>query len=130
VRLGLGACHAAAPRLNGDGAGLGGTGATTWAEIPDALGVGGHTRARMDLSVHERAILDFERSWWCFPGPKESAIRARLGVSTSHYYRVLGELMDKPAAFDYDPLTVKRLRRSREVRRRGLAGRRADPGTR
>src|SRR5215471_5578524 len=85
----------------------------------------------MDLSAHERAILDFERSWWCFPGPKESAIRARLGLSTSHYYRVLGELLDRPAAFEYDPLTVKRLRRSRELRRRSrLERRRADPGTR
>jgi hypothetical protein len=85
----------------------------------------------MSLSAHERAILDFERSWWCFPGPKESAIRARLGLSTSHYYRVLGELIEKPAACEYDPLTVKRLRRSREVRRRSrLESRRADPGTR
>jgi hypothetical protein len=85
----------------------------------------------MDLSAHERAILDFERSWWCFPGPKESAIRARLGLSTSHYYRVLGQLLESPAAFEYDPLTVKRLRRSRELRRRSrLDGRRADPGTR
>jgi hypothetical protein len=85
----------------------------------------------MDFSAHERAILDFERSWWCFPGPKESAIRARLGLSTSHYYRVLGELLEMPAAFEYDPLTVKRLRRSRELRRRSrLERRRADPGTR
>jgi len=85
----------------------------------------------MSLSAHERAILDFERSWWCFPGPKESAIRARLGLSTSHYYRVLGELIDTPDAAEYDPLTVKRLRRSREVRRRSrLDNRRADPGTR
>jgi len=84
----------------------------------------------VDLSAPERAILDFERSWWCFPGPKESAIRARLGLSTSHYYRVLGELVDRPAAFEYDPLTVKRLRRSRELRRRSrLERRRADPGT-
>jgi len=84
----------------------------------------------MDLSAHERAILDFERSWWCFPGPKESAIRARLGLSTSHYYRVLGELLDRAAAFEYDPLTVKRLRRSRELRRQSrLERRRADPGS-
>jgi hypothetical protein len=85
----------------------------------------------VELSAHERAILDFERSWWCFPGPKESAIRARLGLSTSHYYRVLAGLVDHPAAFEYDPLTVKRLRRTRELRRRTrLDGRRADPGTR
>jgi Protein of unknown function (DUF3263) len=85
----------------------------------------------MSLSAHERAILDFERSWWCFPGPKESAIRARLGLSTSHYYRVLGELIEQSDAAEYDPLTVKRLRRSREIRRRSrLDHRRADPGTR
>jgi hypothetical protein len=85
----------------------------------------------MSLSAPERAILDFERSWWCFPGPKESAIRARLGLSTSHYYRVLGELIEQSDAAEYDPLTVKRLRRSREVRRRSrLESRRADPGTR
>ena len=85
----------------------------------------------MSLSAHERAILDFEGSWWCFPGPKESAIRARLGLSTSHYYRVLGELIEKSDAAEYDPLTVKRLRRSREIRRRSrLDSRRADPGTR
>ncbi|HEY5164615.1 MAG TPA: DUF3263 domain-containing protein [Acidimicrobiia bacterium] len=91
----------------------------------------GHTRSPMELSARERAILDFERSWWCFPGPKESAIRARLQVSTSHYYRVLSELLEKPAASEYDPLTVKRLRRYRDDRRRSRPdGRRADPGTR
>ena len=40
-------------------------------------------------------------------------------------------LLEKPAAFEYDPLTVKRLRRYRDDRRRSrLDGRRADPGTR
>ncbi|MCU1449384.1 MAG: hypothetical protein JWP02_1554, partial [Acidimicrobiales bacterium] len=29
----------------------------------------------MALSDRERAILDFERSWWAEPGPKELAIR-------------------------------------------------------
>jgi hypothetical protein len=44
---------------------------------------------------------------------------------------VLGELIENSDAAEYDPLTVKRLRRSREVRRRSrLEHRRADPGTR
>src|SRR5205085_7024563 len=32
----------------------------------------------MALSDRERAIIDFERSWWAEPGPKELAIRERF----------------------------------------------------
>jgi Protein of unknown function (DUF3263) len=78
----------------------------------------------MDLSSIERAVLEFERSWWMLPGPKESAIRARLCMSSTRYYRVLGDLLEKPAAHEYDPLTMKRLRRQRDLRRRSrLEGR-------
>src|SRR5260370_9531322 len=105
-------------------------GAVLSAEIPGFSPHQGHTRSPMELTARERAILDFERSWWCFPGPKESAIRARLGVSTSHYYRVLSELLEKPAAFEYAPLPAKRIRPYRDDRRRSrLDGRRADPRT-
>jgi hypothetical protein len=85
----------------------------------------------MELSARDRAMLDFERSWWTTPGPKEHAIRDQLGMSGTRYYRRLRELMDQPAAFDYDPLTVKRLRKDREQRRRTrYEGRRADPRSR
>jgi hypothetical protein len=85
----------------------------------------------MDLTARERAILDFERGWWRLEGPKEAAIRDRLSMSGTRYYRALGELMDRPAALAYDPLTVKRLRRYRDIRRRArFEGRRADPGSR
>ena len=91
----------------------------------------GHYRAPMDLTARETAILDFEREWWRFPGPKESAIRARFSMSPTSYYRAVGSLLDHPRALEYDPLTVMRLRRRRDKRRRGRAdGRRADPGTR
>lgn len=72
----------------------------------------------MALSEQERAVLDYERSWWKEPGPKESAIRARLGLSPSRYYRLLGSLLDSADAYDYDPLVIRRLRRTREQRRR------------
>jgi len=86
---------------------------------------------RKDLTARERAMLDFERGWWRLEGPKEAAIRDRLRMSSTRYYRVLGELIEQPAAFDYDPLTVKRLRRLRDLRRRArYEGRRADPGSR
>jgi uncharacterized protein DUF3263 len=85
----------------------------------------------MELTALDRAILDFERSWWQLSGRKERAIRARLSISTTRYYRRLGELLDEPAALVYDPLTVKRLRRDRDERRRArFEGRRADPGSR
>lgn len=85
----------------------------------------------MELPASDRAILDFERSWWREPGRKVQAIRARLGMSSTRYYRRLGELIDLPAALEYDPLTVKRLRRYRDERRRVRhEGRRADPGSR
>lgn len=85
----------------------------------------------MELSARERAILDFERSWWRLPGPKEAAIRAHLSISATRYYRLISELMDEPAALAYDPLTVKRLRLLRDRRRRvRFEGRRADPRSR
>src|SRR6187549_898731 len=61
----------------------------------------GHTRRpmeRKDLTARERAMLDFERGWWRLEGPKEAAIRERLRMSSTRYYRVLGELIEQPAA--------------------------------
>ena len=43
----------------------------------------------MALSERDRAILDFERTWWTEPGPKDAAIRTRFGVSPTRYYRLL-----------------------------------------
>ena len=90
----------------------------------------GHDGAPMELTPRERAVLDFERGWWRLPGPKESAIRARFAMSPTSYYRLVGELLDRTDAFVYDPLTVARLRRRRDERRRVRdEARRADPGT-
>ena len=72
----------------------------------------------MPLSTRERAILDFERSWWSEPGSKEQGIRHRLGLSPTRYYRLLGELIESQEAVAYDPLVVRRLRKHREQRRR------------
>lgn len=72
----------------------------------------------MALSDRDRAILDFERSWWAEPGPKELAIRARFDLSPTRYYQVLNELLESAEALEYDPLVVRRLRRMRDRRRR------------
>jgi hypothetical protein len=70
------------------------------------------------LSERDRAIIDFERSWWTSPGPKEGEIRSRFEFSATRYYQLLGALIDSPDAAAYDPLVVRRLRRVRDRRRR------------
>jgi hypothetical protein len=72
----------------------------------------------MGLSDRERAILDFERSWWKERGPKAAAIRERLHLSPARYYQVLGGLISSGEAVAHDPLLVRRLRRLQAQRRR------------
>jgi len=72
----------------------------------------------MKLSERDRAILDFERSWWTVPGSKERAIRAQLSLSSTRYYSLLRNLIQSPEADAYDPLVVRRLRRLQVHRRR------------
>lgn len=72
----------------------------------------------MGLSERDRAILDFEGSWWAEPGPKEAAIKARLGLSASRYRQILAALVDSEEAAVAAPLLIRRLRRERDRRRR------------
>ncbi|MDP8992670.1 MAG: DUF3263 domain-containing protein [Actinomycetota bacterium] len=72
----------------------------------------------MPLSERDRAVLDFERSWWTQGGPKGVAIRERLDLSATRYYQVLNRLLESPDAIAYDPLVVHRLRRRRDRRRK------------
>jgi hypothetical protein len=87
----------------------------------------------MALSERDRAILEFEGSWWTAPGPKEAAIRERFGLSSSRYRQILSALIDSEEAKALCPLVVRRLRLARDQRRRrryeggptgGAAGRR------
>ncbi|HVM55518.1 MAG TPA: DUF3263 domain-containing protein [Acidimicrobiales bacterium] len=84
------------------------------------------------LSDRDRAILDFERSWWVSAtGSKEHAIREVLGISSGRYYSLLNGLLDLPSALAYDPLVVRRRRRDRDARRRArYEGRSAGPSVR
>lgn len=72
----------------------------------------------MPLSDRDRAILDFERSWWTEAGPKELAIRDRFGLSPTRYYQLLNDMLESADAEGYDPLVVRRLRRLRDRRRK------------
>lgn len=69
------------------------------------------------LSRRDRAILDFERSWWKYDGRKVVAIRERFGLTEPRYYVVLNRLIDRPEAMAQDPFTVKRLQHLRDRRR-------------
>ena len=80
------------------------------------------------LSDSDRAVLEFEGSWWMFPGPKDRAIREYLGMSSTRYYQALRRLMDERAAEEAAPLTVRRLRRVRDQARRRRIERRLGDG--
>lgn len=83
----------------------------------------------MGLSERERAILDFERSWWLQPGRKCDAIKDRFGLSAARYRQLLLGLIDRPAAEEFDPLVIRRLRRARDLRRRARYEGRPAPRT-
>ena len=63
------------------------------------------------LDRDEAAILDFERSWWQRSGAKDQSIEFELGLTAADYYERLLGLLESPAAFECDPLTIGRLRR-------------------
>lgn len=64
-----------------------------------------------------RALVDFERDWAAHQGDKEAAIKRTFRISAARYYQLLGQAIDDPQLLDYDPLTVRRLRRRRDERR-------------
>ena len=80
---------------------------------------GGYGKAgAVELTERDKAILEFERSWWTLGGPKEALILERFELSATRYYQVLNELLEAPEAYEHDPLVVRRLRRQRDRRRR------------
>ena len=93
----------------------------TFVEMPEG---GEAAPEHAGLDERSRHILDFERDWWRHPGPKERAIRDRLGISAARYHQLLNGLIDRPDALSYDPMLVRRLRRLREARRQKRYARR------
>lgn len=76
------------------------------------------------LSDRDRQILEFERQWWKYAGAKEQAVRDLFDMSATRYYQILNGLIDMPAALEFDPMLVKRLRRLRASRQRARSARR------
>lgn len=75
------------------------------------------------LTDTERAMLDLEAHWWKHAGAKEATVRERFDLSSVAYYQRLNELIGRPDALEYAPMTVKRLQRLRDARRRVRSGR-------
>ncbi len=75
------------------------------------------------VSERDREVLNFEGSWWLFPGPKDRAIREYLDMSATRYYQAVRRLMDDENALAYAPMTVMRLRRMRSERLEQIARR-------
>lgn len=88
------------------------------AGVADEGGASGSPAAAVThgLDDLERAVLDFETRRWRYAGAKESAIREDLDLSAVRYYQVLHRLLDEPAAMEYAPGLVHRLRQSRSER--------------
>jgi hypothetical protein len=80
------------------------------------------------LGERDRAVLEFEASWWQYPGPKDRAIKEYLGMSATRYYQVLRRLVEDPEAMRHDPLTVRRLVKLRRDVERRAAERRLGGG--
>ena len=74
------------------------------------------SRVPAALDQRARDMLDFERDWRVHQGCKEDAIAERFGISAARYYQLLSRLVERDEALDYDPLTVRRLRRRRRER--------------
>jgi hypothetical protein len=74
------------------------------------------------LRERDMRILAFERRIWRSPGAKELEIRENFAISSTRYYQLLNELIDRPEAAAFDPVLVKRLRarRSKRARRRSV----------
>ncbi|MFE0101768.1 DUF3263 domain-containing protein [Streptomyces sp. NPDC059009] len=70
-----------------------------------------------DLDAQARAVLALERRNWPGPGAKERAIREELGMAPVRYYQLLNALLDDRRALEHDPVTVNRLRATRQTRR-------------
>lgn len=63
------------------------------------------------LDDKDIALLDFERAWTGFGGPKDWMIEIILGLTAEAYYDRLRELVSDARARAYDPLTLRRLER-------------------
>jgi len=71
-----------------------------------------------EFTDEHRAMLDFESTWWSYPGSKAAGIRDRFSMSSTRYHLELNLVIEMPEALEYAPMVVKRLHRLRSTRRK------------
>ena len=72
------------------------------------------------LTSRQRAMLEFERTWWQSDEPRAELIATRFGCSTDQYADELAQVLALPAALAHDPMVVRRHMRRRSRRRSEL----------
>jgi hypothetical protein len=77
-----------------------------------------------ELDDLDREILEFERDWVEHAGAKETALRERFDLTSTHYHQLLNRIIDLPAAEAHAPRLVRRLRRRRAARQEQRSARR------
>ena len=80
-------------------------------------GPGGQA-VQVPLTERQRAILEFERTWWQHDEDKDVLIRRRFACAPSTYYDELNGVLQDPDSMTADPLVVRRLVRLRDRRLR------------
>jgi len=77
-------------------------------------------RATLDLMLTEteRAVLDFEARTYRYLGAKEADVRRAFRWSLTRHAQVVTALVQRPDALAYAPMTVRRLQRLTDARRR------------
>lgn len=68
------------------------------------------------MTDDDRAVLAFAKLQFRHAGTRDTAIRERLGLTPTAYYRRLGVVIDMPEALTLEPVLVHRLRRMRATR--------------
>ena len=68
------------------------------------------------LTDREQALLAFAKLTFRHIGAREAQIRARFGLSATQYYQQLNALIDRPEAYEAEPVLVARLARLRHAR--------------
>jgi hypothetical protein len=78
--------------------------------------------ARDALTALERDVLDFAGLQCRHAEGQEAATRARLEVSATRHRQLMRNLLQRPAALEYAPETVHRLRRLVDAHRERRGG--------
>lgn len=76
-------------------------------------------RRSTGLSNRDKGVIDLEREWGQAHQVQEHKLEAAmktLGLSPGGYALVLNGIINDPAAMEYDPETVTRLREVRKIR--------------